>query len=264
MDPTSYKSLLLQREGKVLTVTLNRPQTLNAIEREMEAELGRFFFEVATDDATDVVVITGAGRAFSAGGDFELMQQYVDHPNRFVGSIMPAKQLIFGMLDNPKPVIAKINGPALGLGATVALFSDIIFAAENAKIGDPHVKVGFSAGDGGAIIWPQLIGYARAKQYLLTGEPLTGTEAERIGLINFAVPAEQLDQRVDEFARRLASGASRAIQWSKATINIGLKQLAHSIMDASIGYEALSNYTRDHAIAVKAFREKEAPRFTGE
>jgi enoyl-CoA hydratase len=144
------------------------------------------------------------------------------------------------------------------------LFCDLIVAANHAKFGDPHVKVGYVAGDGGAVIWPQLIGYARAKEYLLLGDTLTGEEAAKIGLITRAVPAEELDQVVDNYAQRLAGGAARAIQWTKLSINIGLKQLATSILDASIAYEALSNRTKDHQEAVNAFREKRAPRFTGE
>ncbi|WP_044529545.1 enoyl-CoA hydratase/isomerase family protein, partial [Herbaspirillum sp. B65] len=206
--------------------------------------------------------LTGAGRAFSAGGDIEDMQRLIDKPSLFAAGMQRAKQIVFSMLDCPKPIIAKINGHAIGLGATLALFSDLTYAADHAKIGDPHVKVGFVAGDGGAVIWPQLMGYAKAKEYLLTGDLLTASEAERFGLINYAVPAEQLDERVAAMAQRLAKGASQAIQWTKASINIGLKQVAHSIMDASIAYEGLSNITADHQEAVNAFREKRAPVFT--
>jgi enoyl-CoA hydratase len=123
--------------------------------------------------------------------------------------------------------------------------------------------VGFVAGDGGAVIWPQLIGYARAKEYLMTGDLLTAPEAARIGLINHAVPPEELEKAVDAFARRLAGGALKAIKWTKMSVNIGLKQLAHSIMDASLSYEAQSNLTADHAEAVAAFREGRKPKFTG-
>jgi len=161
-------------------------------------------------------------------------------------------------------VIAKVNGAAMGLGATLALFCDVIFAANYAKIADPHVKVGFVAGDGGAVIWPQLIGYARAKQYLLIGDAITGAEAAAIGLVNFALPGEELDAAVDAWARRMAGGARRAIQWTKATINVGLKQIAASVMDAGMAYELLSNQTRDHAEAIAAFRGKRAPDFSGD
>jgi enoyl-CoA hydratase len=160
-------------------------------------------------------------------------------------------------------MIAKLNGPAVGLGATIALLCDVIFAAPTAKIGDPHVKVGFAAGDGGAVIWPHLIGHARAKEYLMTGRLLTAEEAEKIGLINHVVPAAELDRAVDEFAQELLRGPMRAIQWTKLSVNIGLKQLAHAILDASVAYEALSNVTADHQEAVRAMREKRTPQFTG-
>ena len=185
----------------------------------------------------------------------------IDDPDVFDKVRVEAKRIIFSMLECEKPIIAKVNGHATGLGATLALFCDVVFASTEAKIGDPHVAVGFVAGDGGAIIWPQLVGYARAKEFLMTGELLTASRAADIGLINYAVPPEELDARVDEFATRLLNGATRAIRWTKATVNIGLKQLAHSMMDASINFEALSNRTADHQEAVTAFREKRRPKF---
>lgn len=263
MDFSTYKALKLERENGILTVTFNRPETLNAFDDDMDREISRVFIDITHDPETNVVVLTGAGRAFSAGGDVEEMQRAIRNPMLFLQGMQRAKQVVFSMLDCPKPIIAKINGHAVGLGATIALFSDITLAAHHAKIGDPHVKVGFVAGDGGAVIWPQLIGYAKAKEFLLTGELLSAEEAARIGLINHAVPADELDARVAELANKLARGATQAIQWTKASINIGLKQLAHSVMDASIAYEALSNLTEDHQEAVNAFREKRQPVFKG-
>ena len=189
------------------------------------------------------------------------MQEAIDEPARFEQTIREAKQIVFGLIDCEKPVIAKLNGHATGLGCTIALFCDVIFAAEHAKIGDPHVSIGFVAGDGGAVIWPQLIGYARAKEYLLTGDLMTAAQAAQIGLINYAIPAAELDERVAAFADRLSAGATRAIRWTKMSVNIGLRDLATSIMDASLAYEALSNITPDHAEAVRAFSEKRAPVF---
>ena len=263
MNPKDYSTLLLERRGRLLHASFNRPDTLNAIERVAHAELVRFFGEVATDSETDVVILTGAGRAFSAGGDLNYMQEMIDDPAIFIDDIPDVKRIVFGMLDCPKPIIAKVNGPAVGLGATIALLCDVIFAAPTAKIGDPHVKVGFTAGDGGAVIWPHLIGHARAKEYLMTGRLLTAEEAEKIGLINHVVPAAELDRRVEEFALELLKGAMRAIQWTKLSINIGLKQLAHAVLDASVAYEALSNASSDHREAVRAMREKRTPQFTG-
>ena len=173
------------------------------------------------------------------------------------------KQMIFGLLDLEKPIIARINGDCIGLGATLALMCDIMIAVDTARFGDPHVRMGYVAGDGGAVIWPQLIGYARAKEYLLTGDMLDAKEAERIGLINYAVPRDQLDAKVNAFADKLARGATKAIKWTKTSINMPLRQLAHSMMDASLAYEAITNMGADHQEAVTAFQEKRKPRFTG-
>lgn len=264
MDITSYQAIAFRQAGKVLHATFNRPDTLNAFDDELDGEVGRLFTDVAGDEATNVLVLTGAGRAFSAGGDIEHMQRVIDQPDLFLKGINHARHIITSLLDCPKPVIAKVNGPAMGLGASIALFCDIIFAADHAKIADPHVKVGFVAGDGGAVIWPQLIGFARAKEFLFTGDALTGTEAARIGLINRSVPAAELDQVVEEFSQRLANGATRAIQWTKLSVNIALKHVVQQVMDTSLAYEALSNLTKDHQEAVNAFRDKRQPQFTGE
>ena len=156
-----------------------------------------------------------------------------------------------------------MNGAAAGLGATLALLCDVIIADERAVIGDPHVKVGLVAGDGGAVIWPQLVGYARAKEYLMTGDALTANEAERIGLINHAVPDAELDARVDAFAKKLAAGAPQAIKYTKVSVNLALKALAHTILDASMAYEMLTFKTNDHREAVASFLEKRKPNFTG-
>lgn len=256
-----YQAILFSRRGRVLEVTLNRPDKLNATDAILHTELARVFVDISNDPDSDIVVLTGAGRAFSAGGDVAWMQEAIDEPERFEQTVREAKQIVFGLIDCEKPVIAKLNGHATGLGATIALFCDVIFAADHAKIGDPHVSIGFVAGDGGAVIWPQLIGYARAKEYLLTGDLMTATQAVQMGLINHAVPAAELDAKVDAFADRLANGATKAIRWTKMSVNIGLRDLATSIMDASLAYESLSNMTADHAEAVKAFSEKRPPVF---
>jgi enoyl-CoA hydratase len=256
-----YQAILFNRRGRVLEVTLNRPDKLNATDAVLHTELARVFTDISGDPDSDIVILTGAGRAFSAGGDVAWMQEAIDEPARFEQTIREAKQIVFGLIDCEKPVIAKLNGHATGLGCTIALFCDVIFAADHAKIGDPHVSIGFVAGDGGAVIWPQLIGYARAKEYLMTGDLMTAAQAAQMGLINHAVPAGELDEKVNAFADRLAAGATRAIRWTKMSVNIGLRDLATSIMDASLAYEALSNITPDHEEAVRAFAEKRPPVF---
>lgn len=263
MTYDKYKAIIVERQDRIVTLTLNRPEKLNAVDEQLHEELAQIFTEVAADPDCDLVVLTGAGKAFSAGGDIEWMQHMIDEPAAFEKTGIEAKRIVFSMLDCEKPIIAKLNGHAAGLGATIALLSDVIFASEEARIGDPHVSVGFVAGDGGAVIWPQLIGYARAKEFLMTGEMIPAPRAAEMGLINYAVPKEELDSRVQVFVDQLSAGATKAIRWSKVAANIGLKQLAHSIMDASISMEGLSNVTADHQEAVNAFREKRRPVFTG-
>lgn len=263
MNFSDYKSLHFQRRGRVLEVILNRPEKMNAVDAQMHGELARVFTEVGHDLESEVIVLTGAGKTFSAGGDMELLQRGIDEPAFLADMAREGKQLLFALLDCEKPIIAKVNGHATGLGATMVLFCDVIFASEAAKIGDPHVAVGLTAGDGGAVIWPQLIGYARAKEYLMTGDLVPAPEAARMGLINHAVPAGALDERVALFADRLATGASQAIRWTKMAVNIRLKQVAQSVFDASVAYELMSSRTKDHQEAVNAFRERRKPVFIG-
>lgn len=263
VDYASYKHIAFERAGRVMTVTFNRPRAMNAMTADMHEETSRLFYDLGMDQDIDIVVLTGAGKAFSAGGDIAGMREMYDDPAKFDRSIMEAKKVVFGLLDCEKIVVCKMNGDAVGLGATIALFCDIIFAADHARIGDPHVRVGLAAGDGGAVIWPQAIGYARAKEYLLTGDLVTAKDAAAMGLINHAVPAAELDERVAAFVARLAGGAMTSMRYTKSAMNIGLKQLAHSMMDACMAYEALTNRTEDHLEAINAFGEKRKPRFTG-
>lgn len=245
-DLPKFETLLLARQGRRLTVTMNRPEVLNAFGESMHTEIIDALNFAADDPESDVIVLTGAGRAFSAGGDISRMQECIADPREFDREAADAKRLIFTMLDIEKPIIARVNGHAVGLGATIALFCDVVFAADSAKIGDPHVAIGLVAGDGGAIIWPQLIGFARAKEYLMTGSLLTAREAADIGLINHAVADAELDAKVDEYCDQLLSGASQAIRWTKVTINLELKRLAHALMDPGIAYEALSVRSDEH------------------
>ena len=258
-----YETIDWRYRDRILYLTLNRPETLNSVDARLHAELATVFTDAQADEESDVIVLTGSGRAFCAGGDMDWMQDNINDPTKFEQTVREAKQIIFSMLDCEKPLLARINGAAVGLGCTLALFCDVIFAAEDVVLSDPHVGVGMVAGDGGAVIWPQLVGYARAKEFLMTGDPLRPTEAERIGLINHAVPRDELDEVVDAFADRMATSAQKAVRWSKVSVNIGLKQLAHSIMDACLAYEALTNVTEDHQEAVHAFREKRIPTFRG-
>ena len=167
------------------------------------------------------------------------------------------------MLEVEQPIIGAINGDAVGAGATLALFCDIIVMAQTARIGDPHVRVGLSAGGGGAVIWPLLIGPARAKEFLMRGHLINGTEAARIGLVNHAVPANQVMDTALDISRELADGPTWAIRWSKLAVNKWLKEQVNLILDASLAYEMISMQTEDHKEATRAFSEKRKPKFRG-
>ena len=261
-DYSRYQTLKIDCADQVATVTLNRPAALNAVNEQMHTELETLFAEVAYDDAVNAVVLTGAGRAFCAGGDIKGMDSRVREGVRRV-PLRGAKRLIQHMLEVEQPIIGAINGDAVGLGATLALFCDIIIADERARFGDTHIKVGLVAGDGGAVVWPLLVGVARAKEFLLTGDLIKATEAERIGLVNRVAPAGQAYTEGLALAQRLAAGPTRAIRWTKLALNKRLKDEVNLVLDASLAVETLSMATDDHREAARAFVEKRPPRFTG-
>jgi enoyl-CoA hydratase len=180
----TLRTIEFAREGRLLRLTLNRPDAMNAVNLELHDDLADALWFAQGDTGSDVVVITGAGRAFSAGGDLDHIANNAAHPHLFDHEARMAKRIVNTLLDIDKPVICRLNGHAVGLGATLALLCDIIIGAEGAKIGDPHVGLGLVAGDGGAVIWAQRIGLAKAKEYLFTGDLLTAQQAAEIGLIN--------------------------------------------------------------------------------
>ena len=260
MDYVNYAELRIQRDGTVLTVTMNRPERLNAIGGVMHEELSRLFYDIALDSETDVVILTGAGEAFSAGGDIEWMQEVIDQPEKFEQVAAEAKRIIFGILECDRPIIARLNGAATGLGATIALFCDIIIAADHARIGDPHVRVGFVAGDGGAVIWPQLVGYARAKEYLMTGDLMSAQEAERIGLISMCVDDDKLQETALKVAVNLTKASPSALRWTKLSMNNWLQQ-AWPIFENSLALEILGFSGPDVVEGLKAYEERRQPVF---
>lgn len=263
MSLEGYTRFGFTREGRVLTVSIEG-NAVNAVDAAMHAELARLFLDLQHDEGSDIIVLTGRGRAFCAGGDFDWFQTQIDDPRTFRDIGYEAKRIVTSLLEMEKPIVCRMNGAAAGLGATIALLCDVIVADETAKIGDPHVKVGLVAGDGGAVIWPQLIGFARAKEFLMTGELMTGKRAAEIGLVNYAVPAADLDAKVAELVEKIASNPRWAVRWTKTVVNLQLKDIANKLMDASIAYEMASNMTADRREAVRAFVEKRKPKLTGD
>jgi enoyl-CoA hydratase len=265
MDYISYQTLQIEKANKVATVTLNRPERLNAVNGVMHSELERFFGEVNSDSEINAIVLTGAGRAFCAGGDitgFNTGSQQADAGSPATFSRGP-RHLIVNMLEVEAPIIVALNGDAIGLGATLALFGDVVIASETARLADTHVKIGLVAGDGGAVIWPLLVGVHRAKEYLMTGDFIAAPEAERIGLVNRVLPADEVLPAARAMAERLANGPTWAIRWTKASINKALRERLNLVLDTSLAYEALSSKTEDHEEAARAFMEKRPPKFSG-
>lgn len=257
-----YQLVRVDLDNGVATLTLNRPESLNAVNTAMHKELEELFLDVQRDREVKSVVLTGAGRAFCSGGDVKDMAgEKEDRPGGIFDS--GARQLAMNLVSIEKPVIAAVNGVAVGLGATLALLCDVIFMADTARIGDPHVKVGLVPGDGGAVIWPLLVGPHRAKEYLMTGDLLSAAEAERIGLVNHIVPADRVLEEAQAFAARLAKGATLAIRFAKISVQRAIVQAMHNTLDTSLALEAITGYSQDHAEAVRAFSEKREPQFRG-
>ncbi|MEO1406389.1 MAG: enoyl-CoA hydratase-related protein [Pseudomonadota bacterium] len=260
----AYSRFSFERDGRVLTAYIDSDHPVNGVDAAMHDELAKVFTDLQRDSGSDIIVLSAKGRAFCAGGDVDWFDEQIEHPEKFRDIAWDAKRIVLSLLEMEKPIICRLNGAAAGLGATIALLCDIIIADETAKIGDPHVKVGLVAGDGGALIWPQLIGYAKAKELLMTGDLLTGAEAKDLGLVNYAVPADQLDGKVAELVAKLAANPKWAVRWTKTITNIPLRALAAQLMDASIGWESVSNTLKDRAEAVAAFKEKRPPKLTGD
>jgi enoyl-CoA hydratase len=261
MDYTKYEALEVIRHGNVLSIALNRPDALNTINARSLMELSTVFIAASMDNEVDVIVLTGKGRAFSAGGDWNWMQEQIRDPQQFYEGLVNARRMLYSIIDCDKPIVCRLNGDAIGMGFTLALTCDFVIADESARLADPHVRVGLVTGDGGAALWSHFVGHMRAKRYLLTGEFIQARKAEEIGLITVAVPAGELDARITSLVKKLACGPTRAIAWSKAVINAGLRQAFSASLDAALAYEALSNQTADHKAAVEAFLKGETPVF---
>jgi enoyl-CoA hydratase/carnithine racemase len=268
-DYSRYEFIKVDKSDRLATVTLNRPESLNAVNPPLHHELERIWIDLGDDPDVNAILLTGAGKAFCAGGDVKNMasrssgDSAPDPRRRFALNPGGARRLIERMLDVEQPIIGAINGDAVGLGATIALFCDVIVAAEKARFGDPHVRVGIVAGDGGAVIWPLLIGPARAKEFLMRGHLVNGAEAAKIGLVNYAVPLEEVLPKAEAIARELADGPTWAIRWSKLSVNKWLKDQVNLILDASLAYEMLTFTTEDHKEAARAFVEKRRPKYQG-
>ena len=261
MDYRDYQHLTFERrEHGVVLITINRPEVLNATNDRLHWELTQVWLTFDADDAARVAVVTGAGRAFSAGGDLEMVDANSRDPRRLARTVREASDLVYNMINTDKPIVSAINGVAVGAGLVVALLADISIMSETARFTDGHTKLGVVAGDHAAIIWPLLCGMAKARYYLLTSEFLDGREAERIGLVSLCVPLDKLMDTAWDVAGKLARGSQPSIRWTKRALNNWLRQ-AGPIFDQSLALEMLSFMGPDVREGARAIREKRPPNF---
>jgi enoyl-CoA hydratase/carnithine racemase len=225
----------------------------------MHFELSEIWPRISADPEIDAIILTGAGNHLCVGADVKGLDAGA-FKNR--GSMTTeARLVVTTLLEVEQPIIAAINGDAIGLAATIALFCDITVASETARIADPHVRIGLVAGDGGAVIWPHLIGPNRAKEFLMRGSMINGADAARIGLVNYAVPVGDVMKKASELARELADGPRWAIRWTKVSVNKMLKDSVNLVLDTSLAFEEVSMKLPDHQEATRAFVEKRKPVF---
>lgn len=247
-------------EPGVLRLTLNRPDRLNTLDKAGHGEIAEVWKQVHADERVRAVLLNAEGRAFSAGGDFSLVQELIDDFEARVRMWHEARDLVHNIIDCQKPIVSAIQGPAVGAGLVAALMADISVASKTARIVDGHTRLGVTAGDHAAIIWPLLCGMAKAKYHLLLCEPMTGEEAERLGLISLAVDEDKLQAKALEIAVRLADGAPSAIRWTKHTLNNWLR-VAGPSFDASLALELLGFGGPEVKEGLASYLEKRKPDF---
>lgn len=259
---SAFEALTFDRPSEgVLRITLDAPG-LNSVDRAAHRQLADVWLAVDRDPGTRVALLRGAGRALSAGGSFELVEDMIDDYEARTEVLREARDLVFNVINCSRPVVSAIHGPAVGAGLVAALLADVSVAARSARIIDGHTRLGVAAGDHAAICWPLLCGMAKAKYYLLTCEPLTGEEAERIGLVSLCVDDDEVQDRALEVARNLAAGSQSAIRWTKHSLNNWYRDHS-SIFDASWGLEFYGFGGPDVVEGVASHREKREPRFPG-
>jgi enoyl-CoA hydratase len=251
--------LLVEDRGNgIRLVTLNRPDAFNASNKALHGSLIKVWAPLAADPDARVVVLTGAGKAFSAGGDMNHLAACQEDVELRRGEINNARRLVMAMVDFPLPVVAAVNGPAVGLGCSLAALSDIVLIAEDTYMADPHVSAGLTAADGGAPSWPLLMSLLKAKEYLLTGDRIPAAEAVAIGLANRTVPRDELLPAALALAARLAAQPAHALRTTKKALNMHLSRAVAGILEYALAEEFISFDTEDHRVIVQRFLAKSA------
>jgi enoyl-CoA hydratase len=256
----AYQRLAFDRpHPRVLRITMTNGR-MNTTDAVMHGELARIWRDIDEDASVNAAIITGAGRMFSAGGDFAMIREQIEKNEVSQRVWREARDIVYGIVNCPKPVVSAMRGVAVGAGLVCGLLADVSIAAKDCRIIDGHTRLGVAAGDHAAIIWPLLCGMAKAKYYLLLCEELRGAEAERIGLVSLAVEDAELDARAVEVATRLAEGAQSAIRWTKLALNNWLRQ-AGPAFDASLALEFLGFGGPEVKEGLASHLEKRKPSF---
>jgi enoyl-CoA hydratase len=250
-------------EPGILRLVLDTPGRLNSVDAVKHANLADVWPVIDRDPETKVVVVHGEGGVFSAGGDLDMIRDIIADPDTRIETFREARDLVYNIINCSKPIVSAIERVAVGAGLATALMADVSICGRTARIIDGHTKLGVAAGDHAAIIWPLLCGMAKAKYYLMTCEPLTGEEAERIGLVSMVVDDDQVVGKAFDVARTLAAGSQQAIRWTKLALNNWLR-LAGPSFDASVALEMLGFAGTDVHEGVAAISEKRPPRFDRE
>jgi enoyl-CoA hydratase len=248
--------LTIDADGAVRTVVINRADDLNCVNENLHWALANVWRQLASDKGAKAVILTGAGRAFCAGGDLNWITTFLDDPVARDESIREGSQIIEEMLRFPLPVIAAVNGPAVGLGCSIALLCDIMLISEDAYLVDPHIAVGLVAGDGGAALWPLLTPIMRSREYLYTGDRITATTAVELGFASRTVAPDDLLAEARRLAARLAAQPPEALQGTKRIVNMYLSQVLGGPMQAGFAAEQVTMQTADHRARLMAFKQK--------
>ena len=257
----AYTKLLIERPAeRILKITFNNPATYNSVDGETHTQLTHIWRDIDADPSINAVIVTGAGKAFSAGGDFKLIEGIMADPVKRMQTWKEARDLVYNIVNCNKVIISAINGPAVGAGLVVGILADVSIVGRAARIVDGHTRLGVAAGDAACIIWPLLCGMAKAKYYLLTCRPISGEEAERIGLVSMCVDDDKLQATAMEVATELAAGAQSAIRWTKYSLNNWLRMAGPSF-DASTALEMLGFTGAEAREGLAAHLEKRKPQF---
>lgn len=248
------------KDHGILLMTINRPESMNATDKALHNALSRVWLDIDEDPDVRTVVVTGEGRAFSAGGDLEWISTMVNNYDEMMVAFREAGDIVYRMSNCSKIIISAINGTAVGAGLAVALMADISLMAEEARITDGHVRLGVAAGDHANIIWPLLCGLAKAKYYLLTADFIDGKTADQIGLVSKAVPGDDLMEEAMKTATKIATGPQDAVSMTKRALNLWVTQAAPAF-DASLAFEMLNFMGKDPVEGVNALQEKRSPDF---